>query len=89
VAVDVAQSRLQIRVSDTGTGITDDQRQHIFEPFYSGREAGRGLGMGLPKAWRIVQSHGGEILVESGQQGTTVTVRLPALAAIDQERACA
>jgi signal transduction histidine kinase/HD-like signal output (HDOD) protein len=89
VTAEAAQSAVQIRVSDTGHGIPDDQRRHIFEPFYSGREAGRGLGMGLPKAWRIVQSHGGEILVESGQQGTTVSVRLPALAAIDQERACA
>ena len=89
VAEVVQKSGLQIRVSDTGHGIRDDQRQHIFEPFYSGREAGRGLGMGLPKAWCIVQNHGGEIVVESGEQGTTVTVRLPALAPADQERACA
>lgn len=89
VTAEVAQSAVQIRISDTGHGITDDQRKHIFEPFYSGREAGRGLGMGLPKAWRIVQNHGGEILVENAEQGTTVTIRLPALAAADQERACA
>jgi signal transduction histidine kinase len=89
VVSDMAQSGIQIRICDTGHGIPDDQRRHIFEPFYSGREAGRGLGMGLPKAWRIVQNHGGEILVESGERGTTVTIRLPALAATDQERECA
>jgi signal transduction histidine kinase/HD-like signal output (HDOD) protein len=85
-------SGLQVRITDTGHGITDDQRRHIFEPFYSGREAGRGLGMGLPKAWRTVQNHGGEILVESGPQGTSITVRLPAVAAVPaagQDRVCA
>jgi signal transduction histidine kinase len=82
---------IQFKISDTGRGITDDQRQHIFEPFYSGREAGRGLGMGLPKAWRIVQNHQGEIVVPSTMPdgGTTVIVRLPAVAADAQQRACA
>jgi len=83
------QAGLSIKVIDAGRGITDDQRQHIFEPFYSGRDAGRGLGMGLPKAWRLIQGHGGEIQVSSSPQGTTVTIRLRALAASDQNRACA
>jgi len=81
--------KLHIRVSDRGGGISDEQRRHIFEPFYSGREAGRGLGMGLSKAWRIIQNHGGEIQVESGPNGTTVTVALAALAAAAGERVCA
>jgi signal transduction histidine kinase len=83
-------SRVGIRVTDTGGGISDDQRQHIFEPFYSGRDAGRGLGMGLSKAWRIVQNHRGEILIESQSgAGTTVTICLPGTAAEAAQRACA
>jgi len=83
------RSSVAIRVTDAGGGISDDQRQHIFEPFYSGREAGRGLGMGLSKAWRIVQNHRGEILVESKPgAGTTVTLSLPAAPA-EAARACA
>jgi signal transduction histidine kinase/HD-like signal output (HDOD) protein len=82
---------VQLRICDTGRGITDEQRQHIFEPFYCGREAGRGLGMGLPKAWSIVQNHKGELAIDKTESGsgTTVTIRLPALASDTQQRACA
>jgi signal transduction histidine kinase len=81
---------LQLKVVDAGHGISEEQRKHIFEPFYSGREAGRGLGMGLPKAWSIVQSHRGEIVVSSNPTGgTTVLVRLPGLAADASQRVCA
>jgi signal transduction histidine kinase len=81
-------SNLCVSVIDSGAGISDEQRQHIFEPFYSGRDAGRGLGMGLSKAWKLVQNHGGEIQVASGPNGTTVTVILPALVPVTTERAC-
>ena len=67
-----------LEVRDTGPGISDAVRRHLFDPFYSGREAGRGLGFGLSKAWRIVDSHGGSILVDSAVgQGTGLTLRLP------------
>lgn len=71
----------RVTVSDTGPGIPDDVRHHLFDPFFSGREAGRGLGFGLSKAWRIAQQHGGDVLVhsstESGTEGTEVTLLLP------------
>lgn len=67
-----------IRVSDSGPGIPLEVRPHIFDPFYSGREAGRGLGFGLSKCWRIVEQHGGSIEVESRDAiGATFTIRLP------------
>ncbi|HTM56581.1 MAG TPA: HAMP domain-containing sensor histidine kinase, partial [Pirellulales bacterium] len=59
----------QITVTDNGPGIPDSIRSHIFDPFFSGREAGRGLGFGLPKCWRIVSSHGGQIEVDGGPHG--------------------
>ena len=49
----VAQSA-DVVVSDTGPGIRAEIRRHLFDPFFSGREAGRGLGFGLSKCWRIV-----------------------------------
>ncbi len=65
-------------VSDTGPGIPPDIRSQIFDPFFSGREAGRGLGLGLCKAWRIVELHGGTIEVESEiGRGTAFRVILP------------
>ncbi len=67
-----------IEVLDTGPGIPADVRRHMFDPFYSGREAGRGLGFGLSKAWRIISDHGGTISVTSASgEGTTFTLELP------------
>ena len=67
-----------IRVSDNGPGIPPELARHIFDPFFSGREAGRGLGLGLSKCWRIVTEHGGSIKVDSQpRRGTTFTIRLP------------
>jgi len=63
------QATFQIVVADTGPGIPPDIRRHMFDPFFSGREAGRGLGMGLSKCWRIVQLHGGRIDVADGRRG--------------------
>jgi signal transduction histidine kinase len=69
-----------ILVSDNGPGITPEQRQHIFDPFYSARQAGRGLGLGLSKAWRIITQHGGRIEVASEpRRETTFTLILPNL----------
>ena len=55
---------LQVSVQDNGIGVDARVRRHLFDPFFSGREAGRGLGFGLSKAWRIVQQHGGEIIFD-------------------------
>ena len=65
-------------VEDTGAGLSETARRHLFDPFYSGREAGRGLGFGLSKAWRIVDQHHGRILVDSQpSRGSRFTVILP------------
>jgi signal transduction histidine kinase len=71
---------VELSVIDTGPGISQEVRRHLFDPFYSGREAGRGLGFGLSKCWRIVELHGGTIEVGSddGEQ-TRFTIRLPRL----------
>ncbi len=58
-------------VEDHGTGLSQLDREHLFDPFYSARQAGRGLGFGLPKCWRIVEQHGGQIDVTSVPDGVT------------------
>jgi len=81
VAVELGRdtSEIWIRVADDGPGITAEERKRIFDPFFSARQAGRGLGMGLAKCWRIVTSHGGRIDVESlPGRGAAFTIRLPA-----------
>lgn len=72
---------VEITIADDGPGIPPDVRRHLFDPFYSGRQAGRGLGMGLAKCWRIVTNHGGTIGVQSSAgEGTRFSIRLPAAA---------
>jgi signal transduction histidine kinase len=74
-----AADTVEIQVRDSGPGIPDEVRRHLFDPFYSGREAGRGLGLGLSKCWRIVTLHGGQIDVESRPgEGACFTLRFPA-----------
>ncbi len=77
------QSRLsgqsiEIKVIDDGAGIEPDVLPHIFEMYYTTKEAGEGTGMGLGIALAIVQEHSGNIdVVSSVGVGTTVTVTLP------------
>ena len=74
----IRNPHLLLTVSDTGPGIPPEIRPQIFDPFFSGREAGRGLGLGLSKAWRIVQLHGGTITVDSpASGGATFVISLP------------
>jgi signal transduction histidine kinase len=73
----------ELAVHDTGSGITPENLKNIFRPFFTtktgvDRPAGSGSGVGLAFCRRIVESHGGEIAVESQLgQGTTLTIRLP------------
>jgi signal transduction histidine kinase len=67
-----------LSITDTGPGIPAESLPHVFDPYYSGREAGRGLGLGLSKAWRIVEQHGGRIEVENPPAGgARFTIVLP------------
>lgn len=66
----------EIRFRDTGPGIDAETLERIFEPFYTTKPDGTGLGMAITR--KIIESHGGTMLVESDAgRGTTVTVRLP------------
>lgn len=67
---------LWLKVSDTGPGLTQEQVRRIFEPFNTTKS--RGLGLGMPYAQKIIEEHGGRILVESQLgEGTQVKIELP------------
>jgi putative nucleotidyltransferase with HDIG domain len=74
----VCANLFEITVKDTGTGMTPDVLHRAFDPFFSHRQAGRGRGLGLPRASRFVEGHGGRIWLESiPGEGTTAHVLLP------------
>ncbi len=63
---------LELAVEDTGPGVSLEAAPWIFDPFYSGLEAGRGMGLGLCFLWRIVQQHGGWLQVDRGPSRFTL-----------------
>jgi hypothetical protein len=76
--VDQNDAQLVIRIADNGPGMDEPTLRHCFDPFFSGRAAGRGLGMGMAKCWRILDLHDGSVDVDSKpRQGTTVSLVLP------------
>jgi signal transduction histidine kinase len=78
IGIEQNPREVHIRIQDDGPGISPDERRHIFDPFFSARQAGRGLGLGLSKAWRIITNHGGRIEVESqSNRGATFVVVFP------------
>jgi signal transduction histidine kinase len=71
-----SEDTVNISISDRGEGVSKKNLGHIFEPFFSTRPDQVGLGLTFAK--RVMEEHGGEILVESGfRKGTTVTLVFP------------
>ncbi|HEY9402988.1 MAG TPA: ATP-binding protein [Pyrinomonadaceae bacterium] len=67
----------QLMIADTGCGMTDEQIEKVFEPFYSTKS--QGLGLGMPYAKKVIEQHHGAIHIESRRdEGTQITVELPA-----------
>lgn len=80
ITIDIKRekSNIVIRIIDEGTGISDRDLPHIFEPFFSTKEAANGTGLGLPVVYGIISNHKGKIEVEStSSSGTTFKIILP------------
>ncbi|MEI2608528.1 MAG: ATP-binding protein [Candidatus Promineifilaceae bacterium] len=70
--------QIQVLVQDNGVGMSEAQQAHIFEPFYTTKDPGKGTGLGLATCFRIIEQHGGEIdVISQPGEGTTFIILLP------------
>ncbi|MBW1956960.1 MAG: PAS domain S-box protein [Deltaproteobacteria bacterium] len=78
---------VEIKIEDTGCGIAEEDIHQIFDPFYSTKTEGKGLGLGLSMVYGIIDRHKGSITVDSKLgEGTVFTIRLPSLKREDQPK---
>ncbi len=69
---------IEVKFSDTGHGIMEEDKKRLFEPFFTTKEVGKGTGLGLAISYSIIQKHHGTIEVKSEHgKGSTFTVKLP------------
>jgi signal transduction histidine kinase len=78
ILTEAVDSKIEIIVQDTGTGISRENINKIYDPFFTTKAAGKGTGLGLSVTYGIVQEHGGAITVESQPGvGTSFKLELP------------
>src|SRR5438094_3156845 len=76
IRTDLDDTHVVIRFADTGGGMSAENLSRVFEPYFTTKPSGTGLGLLIVR--RIVREHGGELSIESGQdKGLTLTIRLP------------
>jgi signal transduction histidine kinase len=77
-SIEGGRRRVQIEFGDQGSGISTEDLEHIFDPFYTTKKGGAGFGLGLAVSYGIIHAHGGEIAVASEVgRGSVFTITLP------------
>ncbi|KPL17838.1 MAG: hypothetical protein AMJ92_10765 [candidate division Zixibacteria bacterium SM23_81] len=75
---DQDRRKIKVEIHDTGSGISDADLPHIFEPFYTTKKEGKGVGLGLSVCYGIIERHNGEIAVKTRVgQGSNFIIELP------------
>jgi two-component system sensor histidine kinase HydH len=76
VSTETIGGAIQVTLADTGCGMTEEQMGNVFEPFYTTKS--QGLGLGMPFASKIIERHGGSVSLESRvNEGTLIRISLP------------
>jgi signal transduction histidine kinase len=88
ITTTTVDGKAEIRISDTGCGIAEENINKIFDPFFTTKDVGKGTGLGMNIAYNIISKHNGDIRVESTVgEGTTFIIQLPAGSAPDDDTA--
>ncbi|UCG93986.1 MAG: two-component sensor histidine kinase, partial [Candidatus Aerophobus sp.] len=83
---DLNNENVRVEIQDTGVGISSSDLPHIFEPFYTTKKDGKGVGLGLSVCYGIITGHNGQLDVKSALgKGSTFIIELPLLR-VDSER---
>ena len=77
IAVRESVSHLEIVITDSGRGITDEVREKLFRPFFTTKDVGKGTGLGLSISQSIIRNHGGDLSIERNFAHTRFVIRLP------------
>ena len=73
-----SDDQVVVTISDSGTGISEENLSRVFDPFFTTKEIGKGTGLGLSVCYNIIENHGGEISISTVQpRGTRVIMTLP------------
>ena len=76
--LDPSSGRVKVEIRDTGCGIPEEHLGHIYDPFFTTKEAGQGTGLGLSIVHGIVKAHQGDIQVDSRPgEGTSFVLSFP------------
>ena len=76
ISTEKIEEGIEIRINDEGTGISEGDVQYIFQPFYTTREKGSGLGLSI--SYKLIEAHEGDIwAVSQHGKGTTFFIQLP------------
>jgi len=79
IKTSIKGGNLEVLVSDTGCGISEENLARIFDPFFTTKEPGKGTGLGLSITYNIINEHNGRIICHSKMnEGTEFFVTLPA-----------
>jgi two-component system NtrC family sensor kinase len=77
ITTQLIENSVHVTVTDNGPGIPQEEQALVFDPFYTTKEPGMGTGLGLSVAYGIVEDHGGQVLLESSDEGTSFTIVFP------------
>jgi signal transduction histidine kinase len=79
LSVSVVEDTIEIRITDSGAGISEKVREKIFNPFFSTKTIGAGTGLGLSISFGIIRKHNGKLYYDSASKNTCFVIKLPLL----------